>query len=346
MIRKIMASKRVRFGVIFLGILLLSSILYDPLLKEILPTQKRLLFNQERELMASAPFTPIQMPPFGSDRLGVPIFNKILEGAKYTIGLAVFVSFFRVFFGAVIGLFISLYMKRLKGFIRGLSQAFDYIPTIFLAFILIKPLYVSVTGEDTSVAIQWALITYQLFVAIGIGVPTVSVFIASEIDEYKKNEHVMSSIIMGATKLHLIRTHIWLYLKDKLLILFMQNIVQSLILFTHLGILHVFIGGQRLVPIDDNTLKNISLSNEWSGLIGINNYELMVSPWIILSPLIAFFITIYTIKVMTEGIQDVFNTRIVQSPIKKQKLVKRKLTLEKHLFTFNVSNENKERIGD
>ncbi|WP_020063164.1 ABC transporter permease subunit [Bacillus sp. 123MFChir2] len=345
MIRKILTSKRVWFGLIFLSLLLLASILYNPLLKEILPEQKKLLYTADKELLAAAPFSPIEMPPFGTDRFGIPLVNKIIEGAKYTIVFALLISFFRIFLGTIIGIFISMFTKRLKNFITGLSQAFNYVPTIFLAFILIQPLYISVSGEDTLISTQWGLTLYQIFVAIGIGAPTIAVFIANEIDEYRKSEHVLSSILMGATKIHLIRTHIWLYLKDKLLILFMQNIVHVLILFTHLGLLHLFIGGERIIPLDNGGAQSASLSNEWSGLLGASNYEMTLSPWIVISPLVAFTITIYIIKLMTEGVQDALNTRNVNSSIEKQEEDKQKLTIEKHLFTFAISRKNKGRAN-
>lgn len=136
-----MNSKRVWIGIVFLSGLLLASVLYQPILREILPSPQKLLFNEEGILLGAAPFTPMEMLPLGSDRLGFPIMNNIIEGAKYTIGFAFLISFFRVLLGTALGVWMEMYTKRMKKLFKGFGQAFDYVPTIFLAVILIYPMY-------------------------------------------------------------------------------------------------------------------------------------------------------------------------------------------------------------
>jgi peptide/nickel transport system permease protein len=310
MMTHLMASKRVWIGMMFLALLLSASLSY-PLYEKHLPQPDRFLYNEKQELIAKAPYTPLQAPPFGSDRLGVPLLYKILEGAKYTIGFAIFVSVFRIIFGAATGILLSMYAKRLKGITKGTSQSFYNIPTIFMAYILIVPVYITLGINDPVPPTQWIIILFQLSVAVGVALPALTVFIMNEVDEHSKQEYIISAQLMGGSKWYIIRTHIRLFLKDKLFILFMQHVVQSMILFAHLGLLQCFIGGTRDVEMDFGEYKSVSLTSEWSGLIGIDRYEYNLAPWIVLGPMFAFAITIFFLNLIAAGVKDAMEKRVI-----------------------------------
>jgi peptide/nickel transport system permease protein len=346
MIGNIVRSKRVWVGVCFLGILIIASIIY-PYVKDTLPQPGEYLYNEKGQLTATAPYTPLQVPPFGSDRLGVPLLYKIIEGAKYTIGFALMIGFFRVLIGMAIGVWLSLYCKRFKSFIKRMSESFYNIPTIFMAYILMAPVYISLNQYDSVPSTQWIVIMYQLTVAVGVAVPAIAIFTANEVDEYMKQEYIISAKLMGATKWHLIRTHIQLFLREKAFILFMQHVVQALTLFVHLGLLRLFIGGERIIEIDMGVYKPVSLTNEWSGLVGLDRYEFNLAPWIVLSPLCAFAITIFFLNLMTEGIKDALNKQpklAAASQNRHREVHKKQHTSEKELFTL-VNTSMKHRAN-
>jgi peptide/nickel transport system permease protein len=347
MTRRIAASKRVRIGVMFLGLLILCSLLF-PYLKDLLPKPERLLYDEKGVLSAAAPFSPLQAPPFGSDRLGVPLLYSILEGAKYTIGFAFFVGFFRILMGVCMGVWLSSYSKRFKAFVKGISQSFYNIPTIFMAYILMTPVYISIGAEDPVPSTQWIIMLYQLAVGVGVAVPAIAVYITNEVDEQMKQEYVISAKVMGATKWHLIRTHIHLFLREKMLILFMQHVVQTLILFVHLGLLHRFIGGERRIEIDPGRYKYVSLTSEWSGLIGIDRYEFNLAPWIVLSPLCAFAITIFFLNLITEGIKDTLNQRVVTHSSQEKRIITNEgqVSDKKEQFTFVTPKKQQQMFID
>jgi peptide/nickel transport system permease protein len=51
------------------------------------------------------------MPPFGSDRFGHSMFIKVIDGAKYTIGIALIVAIIRMGVGVVLGMFLIMLGK-------------------------------------------------------------------------------------------------------------------------------------------------------------------------------------------------------------------------------------------
>lgn len=79
-----------------------------------------------------------------------------------------------------------------------------------------------------------------------------------------------------------------------------------------MGFFKVLIGGRKVVqdPFGGGDTF-FSLTNEWSGLIGLNKNELLTAPWIILAPLVAFTISIFVLNFMIQGIKEQYNTRFM-----------------------------------
>lgn len=255
------------------------------------------------------PFPPSLIPPFGSDRFGESVFLQIIEGAKFTILLAVAISFFRILFGTCIGILLSLYAPKFKRFFQACSEVFYYIPTLFIAFILITPVNIVIISNADRLDPNISFAFYQVLVLIFVALPTLSLYISSEVDEFMKQDYILSSQLLGASRFHIIKKHLRVLLLDRLFVLFMEHIVQTLILVIHLALLDIIIGGIQMRELYDGVLKPVSLSNDWAGLIGLNRYEMNISWWIILYTLVSFFITILFIKLMTIGIQDALKAR-------------------------------------
>lgn len=344
--RNIWRSKRFLIGFSYIVLLLISSFVYTWFFKDKMPELKTLLYNAQGELIARSPFSPTQIPPFGTDRFNVPLLNKVIEGAKFTILIALLVGLVRIIFSTILGIILSLYTKRLKGTLKAFNQVFHYIPTIFVAAILIGPVYFAITTNKTGVNLDMSLLIYQVIVITLVVVPSLSVYISDEIDVLMKKEFMMSAKLMGASRWHLISKHIRLQFKDRLVLLFMQHVVQTLILLIHLGLLNLCIGGVQMKEIDAGDVRAVSLSNEWSGLIGIHYFEAnLAAPWVILVPLGAFTVTIFFINLMASGMKDALDARPTVRVQAKRKEEKNTLSVkEQKAFTF-ANQEQSSRIS-
>lgn len=306
--KSIWKSKRFLIGFTYLFILISASFIYSWFFKDNIPKPPQLLYNENND-GGKAPFPPSLIPPFGSDRFGESVFLQIVEGAKFTILLAVAISFFRILCGTCIGILLSLFAPKLKRFFQSCSEVFYYIPTLFIAFILITPVNIVITSNADGVDPNISFTFYQVLVLIFVALPTLSLYISSEVDEFMKQDYILSSQLLGASRFHIIKKHLRVLLLDRLFVLFMEHIVQTLILVIHLALLNIVIGGIQMRELYDGVLKPVSLSNDWAGLIGLNRNEMNLSWWIIFYTLASFFITILFIKLMTIGIQDALKAR-------------------------------------
>lgn len=339
--KAIWKSKRFIIGFTYLFTLVSISFIYSWFFKDDTTIPSRLLYNDNQELIGKAPFSPALMPPFGSDRFGESIFLQILEGAKFTILFAITISFFRILFGTCFGILLSLYAARFKKSIQTCSEIFYYIPTVFIAFILINPVDIQIFSNSDTLNPNISFAFYQAIILIFVALPTLTLYISSEVDEFMKHDYILSSQLMGASRFHIIKKHLRVLLLDRLFVLFMEHIIQTLILTIHLALLNIVIGGIQIREISPGETKPVSLSNDWAGLIGLNRYEMNLSLWIIFYTLVAFFITILFIKIMTLGIQDVIAARnssiLAAQPAPDQKTY----VTHKNSFAFAASEQAK-----
>ncbi|PFR87598.1 peptide ABC transporter permease, partial [Bacillus cereus] len=311
--KSIWKSKRFLIGFTYLFILVSASFIYSWFFKDNISKPPLLLYNDNYELIGKAPFSPSVMPPFGSDRFGESVFLQILDGAKFTILFAVVISFLRLLCGTCIGILLSLYAPKFKRFFQTCSEVFYYIPTLFIAFILITPINIVITSNADRLNPNISFALYQALILIFVALPTISLYISSEVDEFMKRDYILSSQLMGASRFHIIKKHLRALLLDRAFVLFMEHIVQTLILMIHLALLNIVIGGVQMREMNEGEYKAVSLSNDWAGLIGLNRYEMNLSLWIVFYTLVAFFITILFIKFMTLGIQDALKARSSQT---------------------------------
>jgi len=184
---------------------------------------------------------------------------------------------------------------------------------------------------------QESIVIKQFLILCIVTLPNLILYISQEINLFMKKEYITSAIVLGARKFHLFRKHIWLSVKEILVILFLQQAVQLFTLLIYMGFFKVLIGGRKMVkdPFGGPPTA-FSLTNEWSGLIGLNKNELLTAPWIILAPLVAFAISIFVLNLMVQGIKERLNTRFVPIPQKKQDSVveEKKTTMSVDKFRF------------
>ncbi|MBH0162861.1 MULTISPECIES: hypothetical protein [Fictibacillus] len=299
MIVRLLKQPQFLIGFLFIVSLILLSFIYPSLMD--VQKESKFLYDENEVIVGVAPFSPKDMPPFGTDMNGKHLLYLVLEGAKYTILITLVIAFLRIFFA----LFFSLFHRKSKStFFDDIVQATLYIPTAILAYMFMVPLFVKDATEPMS---MMTLIIVQCLILVGIGVPPLVSTFSEEIRSILAKDYIVSTFSLGSKKPYVYYKHVLPELSSKLLLLFAQQAIQTLILLAHLGVLAVFIGGSKTVMMGDIfnlTPATISLSGEWAGIIGQSYQKLLTAPWIILVPLSFFAFTIFSINLMIQGIQN------------------------------------------
>lgn len=299
MIVRLLKQPQFLIGFLFIASLILLSFIYPSLMD--VQKESKFLYDENEVIVGVAPFSPKDMPPFGTDMNGKHLLYLVLEGAKYTILITLIIAFLRIFFA----LFFSLFHRKSKStFFDDIVQATLYIPTAILAYMFMVPLFVKDATEPMG---MMTLIMLQCLILVGIGVPPLVSTFSEEIRSILAKDYIVSTFSLGSKKPYVYYKHVLPELSSKLLLLFAQQAIQTLILLAHLGVLAVFIGGSKTVMMGDIfnlTPATISLSGEWAGIIGQSYQKLLTAPWIILVPLSFFAFTIFSINLMIQGIQN------------------------------------------
>ncbi len=299
MIVRLLKQPQFLIGFLFIVSLILLSFIYPSIMD--VQKESKFLYDENEVIVGVAPFSPKDMPPFGTDMNGKHLLYLVLEGAKYTILITLVIAFLRILFA----LFFSLFHRKSKStFFDDIVQATLYIPTAILAYMFMVPLFVKDATEPMG---MMTLIVVQCLILVGIGVPPLVSTFSEEIRSILAKDYIVSTFSLGSKKPYVYYKHVLPELSSKLLLLFAQQAIQTLILLAHLGVLAVFIGGSKTVMMGDIfniTPATISLSGEWAGIIGQSYQKLLTAPWIILVPLSFFAFTIFSINLMIQGIQN------------------------------------------
>ncbi len=296
-------------SIFFLFTLLVASFLFEPLYGDKVWSNDS-FFDEDGKVVASSPFSPEEYPPLGTDRAGVPILAKVIEGAKYTIITAVLIAMSQVLLAFILSIFYSRLPKFMRTGLEGIVESSLYIPASIIAFLLLRPLQYYI-NPNTAADNFFKLFIVQVIFLIIIGIPQLVILFTKDVQKVLKEEYILASKTLGTRGLQLYKKHVIPYMLPRLLLQSSQRTVEVLILLVHLGFLAIFLGGYINVEVFDEETQAFSLSNEWAGEIGKSFRGLMITPWEIFSPLLFFGLTVLSINMITDSIKEYINSKSV-----------------------------------
>lgn len=295
MIKSLIKQPQFIIGTLFILTLLFLSMVWHPYMDG--PKETKFLQNESGRIIKMAPFTPEDIPPFGTDLVGRHLSYLVFEGAKYTILITLSIAFLRIF----IALLFSLFYRG--SFFDDIVQATLYIPTTILAYMLMSPLFIKNAMEPIGFM---KIVIIQCLILAGVGIPPLVSTLSEEIKTILNKDYIINTFSIGSKKSYVYYKHVLPELSTKLVLVFAQQTIQILILLAHLGVLLIFIGGadfRMLGDIFDSTKTAIPISGEWAGIIGQSFRRVMTYEWIVLIPLFFFIITIFAINLIIQGVQ-------------------------------------------
>ncbi|MGX1265541.1 peptide/nickel transport system permease protein [Rossellomorea marisflavi] len=261
--------------------------------------QQVLLKSESGDLLAP-PFAPSQEFLLGSDEKGYDLLGRVIEGAKWSIGITILIAILRTFFAFLFGIILSFQPKRLFYKIEALFDSFSILPLTMIAYVILLSVLTIESGSDPSPFAVRA--GFEIFILVILVIPPLSLYIANETNIIKRKEFMNAATILGGTTIHNIFKHIVPHLSPLMIVVFIQQFIQTLIIFLHLGVLGLFFGG-TIVYFGDTGAEIDSLSQEWSGLIGATFRYIYSYPWIPLVPMIFYALTILSAQKILKWVE-------------------------------------------
>lgn len=268
---------------------------------ELMPeSNEPLIFDEDGNFVAAPPAPPSLIFPLGTDLGARSMVNLVLVGVKYTLGAILGITLARLLIGTLLALVTTLFYPSFKRYFTAFFWPFRYIPQLLVGIILMLPVAASPTGYSAIVILE-----YQLIIMLLIGLPSVYYYILDMMDEIEQQPYVLSSKLMGGSKFHTLKNHVWPNVQSHLLLLTTQQILSILQLLTFLGIFSLYLGGPHPTALTDSPrLIYRTITNELAGMAGQNFWLIRRAPWMAYSPILIIAFIAIIVNWMKKGIED------------------------------------------
>ncbi|MBN8209180.1 ABC transporter permease subunit [Bacillus sp. NTK071] len=309
MLRKALRNPMFVSGTLVVLILFGSSLYYSIVFHDQVP-QTSMLYNDEGNLIDRSPLGPTQVPPFGTDKYGYHLFQQIIIGAKYTIGIAFIVASMRMALSFVGGVLAGTYFQRTLRSTSGLVDAMQYVPISLLSYFILRGVLMENGMEGTFQYSFIERVIFEVIILTAVAIPTTTTLISNETHAVWGKGFIEGAKTLGGSRIHILYKHILPHLGPRMILIFLQQMVNVLVLLLHLGLLKLFFGGTffNYDPLLGN--EYLSVSSEWSGMIGYTFNLLPYETWIPLIPILFFVLVILGVNFALEGFKQAMEKQI------------------------------------
>lgn len=270
--RRLKKNKGAMFGIAFLAILVLSTIIAS------------FVFDYDTDIIAMTKerFLPPSLKHiFGTDNMGRDIFKRVLYGAKYSLVLS---------FGATaLGLLIGLFFGAIAGYYGGIvdniimrfTDIFYSIPYIMLAVVIVSLLGTSMA----SLLIAMALGSFAGFARIS----------RASIMTVRDMEYVESGYAIGLPTWKIILKHI------------IPNCLSPIIVQTTLRVGSNIISASSLSFLGVGITPP---TPEWGAMLSDGRSYIRSSGWMCLFPGLAIMFTVLALNLLGDGLRDAMDPKL------------------------------------
>ncbi|MFS0864062.1 ABC transporter permease subunit [Fredinandcohnia sp. 179-A 10B2 NHS] len=290
-------------GIIMCTFLLLLAIIgpYLPFVEKELEEASRVRFGEKNDIL-TAPFSPSQEFPFGSDHEGRNLLIVIIAGTRDTILIILSITILRYILAIPLGLLASRNHGFFTWLVSAWNRVFSSVPTIFSKMLFLS-IPVLVLDDNRLI---WSILILSL-----IEVGKVSFIIQEETRLIAKKPYIEAGITVGVHPIRQLTHHILPNIFPSVIVSFFIDIGRTALLVGQMGIFAIFItqvfvqGGAFAAQMENTSLN-------WMTLLGSTRKDMLSSMWIPFYTCLAITLTIFTFTILGEGLRRYFDRSLKQ----------------------------------
>ena len=232
------------------------------------------------EIVAEPFLTPSVEHPFGTDSLGRSIWAGLVHGARTTLVIAILATLASVAFGTLVGALAGYFGGFVDDGLMRLTEFFQTIPSFIFAIVLVAIL----TPSATSLIVAIAVVSW----------PPIARVVRGEVLSVKSREYVQAAVLVG---------------QGDMAILFRQVLPNTLS--------PLIVTGSLLVAtaiLVESALSFLGLGApnlmSWGFMVGAGRSFLRDAWWLVTIPGVAILLTVLSINLVGEGLNDALNPRL------------------------------------
>jgi len=216
----------------------------------------------------------------GTDSLGRDIFSGLLHGARTTLLIAIVSTLVAVAFGTLVGAVAGYYGGLIDDVLMRTTEFFQTIPSFLFAIVLIAILSPSVANMVTAIAVvSW---------------PPITRVVRAEVLSVKSREFVQAAVVAGQRDSAILLTQV------------LPNTLSPLIVTGSLLIATAILIESALSFLGLGAPNQMS----WGFMIGAGRSFLRDAWWLVTIPGVAILLTVLSINLVGEGLNDALNPRL------------------------------------
>lgn len=218
--------------------------------------------------------------PLGTDYLGRDVLAGIFVGGKATLTVGAAAAIITVLIGLLVGIVAGYYGGFVDEVMMRITEFFQVLPPLLFAMVLVTLFSPSLP----TVAVAIGIVSW----------PPTARLVRAEYMHIKQLEYVKAARAIGATNTHII----WRVI--------LPNALPPLIVSATLviGTAILFESGLSFLGLNDpNTMS-------WGLMIGSSREYFLDSWWAVTLPGVAIFLTVLSVSLIGDGINDAFNPRL------------------------------------
>ena len=239
-------------------------------------------------LFAGDPFRIVGktfLPPFGdylfgTDSLGRDIAAGIAHGGRTSLMVGLVATFFAVSVGTLLGALAGFYRGWIDDLLMRFTEFFQTIPTFLFAIVLVAIM----TPSRGSIILAISVISW----------PPIARLVRGEFMAMREREFVQAAICLGMTDLTIIFRQI------------LPNVLSPIIVAGSLMVATAILIEAALAFLGLGDANAMS----WGFMIGAGRSFLRDAWWLCAIPGIAILLTVLSINLLGEGINDALNPRL------------------------------------
>ena len=257
-----------------LGLVILSVVL-------VMAAAAPLVFPANPFALIGKPMTPPSMEHLlGTDTLGRDVLAGIFHGSRTSLIIGLIATLVSVSIGSVIGALAGYYGGLADDALMRLTEFFQTIPNFLFAIVLVAIM----TPSIESIVIAIAVVTW----------PAVARLVRGEFMGLRNREFIQACTGIGMSDLRIAVLHI------------LPNCLAPIIVIGSLMVATAILveSGLSFLGLGDPNVMS------WGYLVGAGRTVLRTAWWVCTFPGIAILLTVLTINLVGEGLNDALNPRL------------------------------------
>ena len=238
---------------------------------------------------------PSRAHPLGTDRNGYDVLTRVIYGAPTALAVGLGAMVVAAIIGILIGGIAGYFGGLVDEVLMRLTDLFLVIPVFVMILAVVRLFGIVVVGTWLERLPFLNLTTIILLLGL-FGWPPLARLARAEFLRLKGMDFVEAARCIGARPVDILFRHI------------LPNALPSLAVVIALGIGGAILAESMISFLGFGDPKAVS----WGQLLYFNYQVLRVSPWAVLAPGVAIFLTVLGFNLLADGLSDAFNPRLKQ----------------------------------